>query len=181
MNENAPRDNRPETVAIAAIKHGEGSRIDQALLTIANRMRQRGHRLAGAVRASISPPGEDRCDLVLQDLSTSRNFSMAQDLGAGSQACRLDDVALDAIAERVTASLRDGADILILNKFGKQEAEGRGMRDPIVKAVDQGIPVLVGVNSSRLDSWNEFCGGDSAIFEPDDPAIDRWLDARIPV
>jgi len=77
--------------------------------------------------------------------------------------------------------LRDGADILILNKFGKQEAEGRGMRDPIVKAVDQGIPVLVGVNSSRLDSWNAFCGGDSAIFEPDDPAIDRWLDAKIPV
>lgn len=180
MKKNAPENDCIEAVALAAIKHGEGDRIDQALLTIADRMRRKGHRLAGAVRARVSPPGEDRCDLVLQDLSTSAEFSLSQDLGAGSQACRLDDVALDAIAERVTASLREGADILILNKFGKQEADGRGLRDPIVKAVDQGIPVLIGLNSSRLESWNEFCGGDSAIFEPGDPAIDRWLEARVP-
>lgn len=168
------------STAIAALAHSEGNRIDEALLDIAERLRRRGRRLAGALRTRVPSPGEDRCDLVLQDLSTSREFSMSQNLGAGSQACRLDDVALDAIAERVTASLREGADILILNKFGKQEAEGRGLRDPIVKAVDQGIPVLVGLNTGRLASWNEFCGGDSAIFEPGDSAIDRWLDARVP-
>lgn len=181
MNANSPDNDCLGSVAIAALTHGEGNRIDVALLTIAERMKRQGHRLAGAVRARVSPPGEDRCDLVLQDLSTSREFSMAQDLGAGSQACRLDDVALDAIAERITASLQEGADILIVNKFGKQEAEGRGLRGPIVTAVDRGIPVLVGLNSSRLESWNEFCGGDSAIFEPDDPAIDHWLETRVPV
>ena len=75
--------------------------------------------------------------------------------------------------------MREGADILILNKFGKQEAEGRGLRNPIVVAVELGIPVLVGLNSGRRESWNAFCGTASNIFEVDDTAIDHWLDAML--
>ena len=164
---------------IAALQHSSGAVIDEALLKIVDRLKQQGYRLAGAVRARVTPPGEDRCDLFLEDLSTSTVFPMSQDLGSGSDACRLDDSALDAIAGRVEASLRDGADILILNKFGKQESEGRGLRGPIVKAVDAGIPVLVGVNSGRLGSWTEFCGGASEVFGSDDAGVDRWLKANL--
>ena len=115
----------------------------------------------------------------MKNLSTAEIFSMSQDLGSGSDACRLDDAALDTIAEKVKASLRQGVDILILNKFGKQEAEGRGLRGPIVEAVDLGIPVLVGLNSSREESWNAFCGAAGKIFDADDPAVGRWLEERL--
>jgi len=179
MNANTPGNGWADIIPVAALKHTDGTKIDQALLKIADRLRREGYHLAGAVRARVTPPDEDRCDLFLEDLSTSAVYSMSQDLGTGSHACRLDDVALDAIAERIEASLQDGADILILNKFGKQEAEGRGLRNPIAKAVDEGIPVLVGVNSDRIESWKEFCGDASEIFDPDDPAVDRWLEARL--
>ncbi|MDH3743010.1 MAG: DUF2478 domain-containing protein [Hyphomicrobiales bacterium] len=180
MTASSPGNSRGDSISIAALKHSDGTTIDRAILKIVHRLRQQGYRLAGAVRADIAPPDENRCDLFLEDLSTSTVLPISQDLGTGSHACRLDDAALDAIAAKVEASLLDGADILILNKFGKQEAEGRGLRSPIVNAVDRGIPVLVGLNSGRAQSWNEFCGAAGEIFDPDDTAVDRWLEANLP-
>ena len=180
MTTNSPGNNRGDSISIAALKHPDGTKIDRTILKIVHRLRQQGYRLAGAVRADITPPDENRCDLFLEDLSTSTVLPISQDLGTGSHACRLDDAALDAIAVKVEASLLDGVDILILNKFGKQEAEGRGLRSPIVNAVNRGIPVLVGLNSGRVQSWNEFCGTTGEIFDPDDTAVDRWLEANLP-
>lgn len=180
MNTKTSENGCVDSLLIAALKHDDGTTIDRALMKITDRLKRQGHRLTGAVRAHLTSGDENRCDMFLEDLATSTIYPMSQDLGGGSDACRLDDGALDAIAERVEASLQDGADILILNKFGKQESEGRGLRSPIVSAVDQGIPVLVGLSSGRVDSWNEFCGAAGEIFDPDDPALDRWLDATLP-
>lgn len=180
MNANVSEDGCADPILIAALKHDDGTKVDQALTRITDRLKRQGYRLAGAVRAHLTSLDENRCDMFLEDLATSTVYRMSQDLGTGSDACRLDDGALDTIAERVEASLQGGADILILNKFGKQESEGRGLRSPIVSAVDQGIPVLVGLSSGRVESWNEFCGAAGEIFDPDDPALDRWLEATLP-
>ena len=180
QKENPPAKGGGDTISIAALRHPEGVEIDRAILKIVQRLRQQGYRLAGAVRADMTPPDEDRCDLTLEDLSTSAVFSISQDLGSGSDACRLDDAALDVIATKVEVSLQEGADILILNKFGKQEAEGRGLRGPIVEAVNRGIPVLVGLNPGRATAWNEFCGAAGVTFDPDDTAVDHWLAENLP-
>ncbi len=47
------------TFQIAALKHTDGAKIDQALLMIVDQLRQRGFRLAGAVRASEVAVGQD--------------------------------------------------------------------------------------------------------------------------
>jgi len=180
MTKRAARNSRDNSISIAALEHPEGAEIDRAMMKIVRRLRQQGYRLAGAVRAQITPPDENRCDLFLEELATSTVFPISQDLGSASQACRLDDAALDAIAAKLEISLQEGADILILNKFGKQEAEGRGLRSPIVNAVNRGIPVLVGLNPGRAQAWNEFCGATGEIFNPGDTAIDRWLEKNLP-
>lgn len=81
--------------------------------------------------------------------------------GARIDAYRLDVGALDTVVEKDKASLRDGADILILNKFVKQELADCGLRSQIVSAVEQGIPVLAGLDPSRVGSWNAHCGATS--------------------
>ena len=48
--------------------------------------------------------------------------------------------------------------LLIVNKFGKIEADGGGLREAIAEAVDLGIPVLVGVPARNLDRWRAFAG-----------------------
>ena len=58
----------------------------------------------------------------------------------------------------VATGLSSGADLLIVNKFGKHEAEGRGFRDVIAEAVAMDIPVLVGINALNRSAFESFCG-----------------------
>ncbi|MEM8659117.1 MAG: DUF2478 domain-containing protein, partial [Pseudomonadota bacterium] len=67
-------------------------------------------------------------------------------------------------------------DVLILNKFGKHEAAGRGARGTIAQALSLEIPVILGVNPMNEDAFHAFAQG-FAIRLPDDvEALTRWLD-----
>ena len=54
--------------------------------------------------------------------------------------------------------LAKGADLVIVNKFGKQECYGRGFRDFIAEALAQGVPVLLSVPPEQLAGFHEFAG-----------------------
>jgi hypothetical protein len=48
---------------------------------------------------------------------------------------------------------------VILNKFGKTEAEGRGLRDALVQAVQLGVLIIVGVPFRNIEQWRIFSEG----------------------
>ena len=51
-----------------------------------------------------------------------------------------------------------GADLVILNKFGKQESRGGGFREVIARALDDEIPVLLYVPPEMLADFHAFAG-----------------------
>ncbi len=57
-------------------------------------------------------------------MQTSRGPPMKffQDLGAGSTACNLDPSGFVKACEAVERAMEDGADVVVLSKFGKLEA-----------------------------------------------------------
>lgn len=61
-------------------------------------------------------------------------------------------------------------DAFLLNKFGPEEAEGRGFRHAIADALEKGIPVLVGlgVGEATRRGFEAFVG-DLAVALPADP------------
>jgi Protein of unknown function (DUF2478) len=85
----------------------------------------------------------------LQVLADAPVFRISQALGAGARGCRLDPGLLEqAVTE---ASLRlMGAELLIVNTFGKLDAQGRGFVPLIVRALETGMAVLVGVKMAEL-------------------------------
>jgi len=85
--------------------------------------------------------------------------SFAHQSGPEARGCRLDADALETAAGHVAARLTAGADLLIVNKFGKHEAEGRGFREMMATAVDLNVPVLVGLNGLNRDAFEAFSGG----------------------
>ncbi len=70
--------------------------------------------------------------MVLHELATGRSISISENLGAGAISCRLSTPRLLEAAQLVEAQLAD-VDIVFLNKFGKAEAEGGGLRDLIAR------------------------------------------------
>lgn len=79
----------------------------------------------------------------------------------------------------LTAGRLDGAGLLIVNKFGKLEAAGRGFVPVIAEALDRGLPVLVGVNAQNLPAFLDFAGELARELPPDATAVCAWAQAAL--
>ena len=119
----------------------------------------RGLRLCGTVQINTERKTDGPCDMDVKVLPTGPIVRISQTLGPGSRGCRLNPEALEEAVGKVQARLARGADLLIIHKFGKHEAEGRGFREVIATAIDLNIPVVVGINGLNRDAFLEFSGG----------------------
>ena len=139
----------------------------------------RGLRPCGTAQINTDRANAGPCDMDVIVLPDGPVIRISQDLGAASRGCRLDPEALEEAVGRVGASLEHGADCLIVNKFGKHEADGRGFRPVIVQALELEIPVLVGINALNRQAFLEFTGGMSHEISPDATALARWAERYV--
>ena len=72
-----------------------------------------------------------------------------------------------------------GADLVIINQFGKLEAEGTGLIDEIARALSFDIPVLVAVAEFRFPEWLSFCGGMGVKLPCRKGNLQSWWNAMI--
>ena len=137
----------------------------------------RGVPMAGTVQTNPERPGRHVCDMDVRVLPDGPVLRISQDLGAGARGCRLDGGALELAVAEVAPRL-DGAALLVVNKFGKQEALGRGLVPVIAEAVGRGLPVLLGVNALNLPAFLDFADGLAEALPADPAAVAGWaLDA----
>jgi hypothetical protein len=150
--------------------------VDDTLRKIAAELAAEGRCLAGVLPEPCTNPDRHACDMDLIDLATGARLNIAQKLGRCSTGCRLDSAAIEAAAMVVARGLATApADLLMLNRFGKQEATGHGFHPVIVAALERGVPVLLGVNTLNRPAFEEFAAG-LAVELPDDPrAVRDWI------
>ena len=108
---------------------------DLILFKLAARLASRGLRCCGTVQINSERADAGPCDMDVQVLPDGPVLRISQDLGRSARGCRLDPAALETAVGLVSAKLSNRADVLIVNKFGKHEAEGRGFRGVIAEAL----------------------------------------------
>ena len=165
--------NEPMLAAILAAKDVP---VDQLLAGAAHRARQAGLRVAGFLQHRETG-GEECCrDIEIEHIGTGVTQIISQSLGSGSKGCRLDPAALADVAGALLAEIDDGADMLILNRFGKGETEGHGFRSIIETAYARQIPVLTVVRETYVEGWNDFAGDCGVLLAPDSKTVLGWCD-----
>lgn len=140
----------------------EGPGVADSLLDrVAAHLMARGIPLAGAVQRNPEGARDGRCHMDLHVLSADRTVRISQDLGALAKGCRLDPGGLEAAVGLAEAALaaEPTPKLVIVNKFGKQEADGKGFRPLIGRALAEGVPVLVGVNPGNRAGFDAFAEG----------------------
>jgi nucleoside-triphosphatase THEP1 len=166
-------------IAIAAIVYSDGVYPDRVIARAIEPLRAAGLPLAGALQVEPVAAGRHPCDMLLEDLASGEVHAIAEHRGQQARGCRLDVGLLTEIGEAVLQGLcGELPRLLIVNKFGKIEADGGGLRAAIAEAVDLGIPVLVGVPARNLDRWRAFAGSFAVELPADDVALSRWLAAQ---
>lgn len=164
---------------------GADREVIQGLLAEAARcLAAAGARVLGVVEHL--PPGGATVDVLLLDLATGQTLPLHQNLGSGSGACSLDPASLTsacawvetAIAAQLDATQEHADVVVILSKFGRQEAEGRGLTGAFHAAVGSELKVLTSVSPSVRGEWLGFAGDLARIAPARLDEVTRWWDAR---
>jgi nucleoside-triphosphatase THEP1 len=157
-------------------------RTDALIAEVAGLLQAEGVRLAGTVQSNHERAGRRKCDMDLRVLPDGPVVRISEDRGDLARGCTLDSGALEQTVHAVQQRL-DGAEVLIVNKFGKREAEGKGLVPVIAEALDRGLPVLIGVNGLNLAAFLAFAGEEVAALPGDPAQIADWCKAgvRLPV
>lgn len=153
--------------------------VDQLLSGVADDLRADGVRASGVVQINTECVSGGACDMDVRVLPDGPVFRISQSLGQAARGCRLDPDALERAVGLVEADLQAGADCLLINKFGKHEASGRGFRDAIGQAMAAGLPVIVGLNALNKAAFDDFTADMAEALPASREAISGWLRARV--
>jgi nucleoside-triphosphatase THEP1 len=162
---------------VAAIIYPPAHAIDGLLRTLADRLAARGWRIGGVIQTRQA---DDGCaGMLLEDIKSGTKRSIAQNLGKLSTSCKLDSSVMADIAGDLERQIDAGLDLLVINRFGKLEFDGGGLRSVIERAIIAGTPVLTGVRDINSEAWAGFHGGLGASLPPDAAAAIAWAESLL--
>jgi len=141
---------------IAALVYASKDRPDLVLHAFARHLADTGRRVCGLVQFRDRSRGKSRCRVMSLDDWQVTEF--VRKPGEAAE-CRLDAKWLDQMGRQVEASVRRGADVVIVNRFGPLEAAGRGFRGAILAASETVTPLVIAVPEFEFERWTRFSGG----------------------
>ncbi len=159
----------------AAVLFERGDDVDAAMAGAVAALRAAGLSVGGLLQASAPASGSGRRGFTLVVLASGERIRLDQPLGAEAQSCTLDGDALARAAQALRGAVKTAPDLLVVSRFGKQEALGAGMRAEIAEALLSGTPVLVAVSAALRAEWERFLEGPSRTLPPSAEAIAAWV------
>jgi nucleoside-triphosphatase THEP1 len=159
---------------LAALVFGKPDEPDRLLAEFVQDLVTRGYRVVGLIQTRLSDGGA-----AVRVLPTGETIPLAPRRDTRLPASRPDPCDLAEAAARVDALIPTGADLVIINRFGKLEAEGTGLVDEIARALSFDIPVLVAVPEFRFSEWLSFCRGMGVKLPCRDGSLQSWWNAMI--
>ncbi|CCD93402.1 conserved hypothetical protein [Bradyrhizobium sp. ORS 375] len=164
------------TSRIVALQGAASTVIQDLLGEFATRLADAGLRVSGVIESSADKARPCKA-MMLRSLGDNSMFSISQDLGPGSQACHLDPEGLALACAAVQRSISRGADVVILSKFGKQEAAGSGLADAFGAAISAGLPIITAVSPAMREAWTRFAGPFAECVPADVARSPGWIEA----
>ncbi|MGO8918692.1 MAG: DUF2478 domain-containing protein [Stellaceae bacterium] len=159
---------------LAAVVYQPADDVDRLLASFAAGLRSEGRRIGGIVQRNRRGDCSPANLMEVIDLRTGRAIPICQNLGSESKACKLDQAGLADAAQAVSRAIADEVELVIINKFGKTEAQGRGLRAEIGDAILAGMPLLTAVSERLLPAWEAFTGGFGTTLLCDGDIVEDW-------
>lgn len=163
---------------LGAINYRRGDDVDRLLVNICAELVRKKMNLGGLLQISTGERGGN-CATTMHvvDLRSEQSFDIWEARGACAQGCRLDESGLAEAEPILAAAIEARVDLLIINRFGRAESLGRGLRSSFDKALRHGVRVLTAVREPYDTAWREFHGGLGAELLGDVAEVVNWATA----
>jgi len=153
--------------------------VDALLSACVAELRAQGVRVTGVMQVLPAENAAYEGALNFRDVEDGAIIRFSQDLGEGATGCSLDPQALAEVAQKIGGALERKPQLVVINRFGKAEADGHGLRSVVEQALLADIPLLVAVRDDFRPSWDAFHGGMAERLPCDKDAVLEWCEAAI--
>lgn len=155
---------------LAALVYEKDQDPDKILREFAADLNASGRRVVGMVQKGQCADASLSAVLV----HTGEVLALALHATSPASGCKLDLGRLQDAAARVAGAMEAGADLVIINRFGKRERDGKGLSRVISRALDADIPVVIAVSNDSFADWIKFADGMSVKLHCDREALETW-------
>src|SRR5260370_13790032 len=125
---------------LAALVYEQDQDPDQVLRQFASDLKANGYRAVGLVQLGHHCLDAPQLSAVL--VHSGEELQLFQNLGACATGCRLDVGQLLDAGAQVASAIDHGADLVIVNRFGRQEREAKGLSFLVERALSPESPWL---------------------------------------
>jgi hypothetical protein len=161
-------------VQLIAVVQGAPSPVVQGLLRDFVASLPPALRVAGVIEDVPEAEGE-ACNVgQLRSLRDGGAYTIVQDLGPGSTACKVDAGGIVTACEAVCRDIEAGCDLVVLSKWGKVEADRSGLAVAFAAAIEAGVPVLTSVAPRFMPLWDRFAASMYVVLPPDAVSLAAW-------
>ncbi|MEP9372505.1 DUF2478 domain-containing protein [Mesorhizobium sp. KR1-2] len=161
---------------IATVVGTDGTAIQALFATMAADWRAAEVEVIGVIGEAHGLPDRTCSAGVLRDIVSGKPYSIYLEVAPSNTSCHLDATGVEAACATVLDQLLS-CDIVILSKFGKLEAQQRGLAMAFEAAIAAGKPVLTTVSDKHREAWHDFAP--DAVFLPaNELAIQSWWHAQ---
>src|ERR1700676_4583472 len=157
---------------LAALVYEPDQDPDEVLSGFASDLKACGYCVAGLVQIGHHCVDAPKLSAVL--VHTGEKLQLFQDRGVCATGCRLDVGRLLDAGAHIANAIDQGVDLVIVNRFGRQESEGKGLSHLVERALSVDIPVVIAVPSHRFADWIRFAEGMSVKLRCYRAALDAW-------
>lgn len=156
-------------IRLATIIHTGGGEYDGLLKEFVDELKEAGWNVQGLLTKHSNKP------MVIYNISDGQEFIISQELGKESLSCSLDLGGLARAAFVLRKALENKADLVVVNRFGTAEAEGKGFIAELLALISEGIAVVTLTHVNYLAAWREFTGGLAVELAPTKEALHNWF------
>lgn len=155
-----------------AVVRGSGEEVQELFAAVAKACRSAGLTVAGVVAETHRLP-DRRCSAgTLHDIASGEKFPIYLETVPSGTSCHLDAAGVEAACATLMAQLPE-SDLVLFSKFGKLEAQGRGLLPAFRGAIAAGRPVITTVSGKHRAAWHEFAPN-ADLIEADEAALTAW-------
>ena len=166
----------PPPLPPAALVYPTGNAEALPLAGFAEELKARGFRVGGLVQTIERDAEGYKQSITGIDVGTGETTILARYQGDRrvDANCGFDVAALAAATRAVRGAMANDADLIVIEKFGRHEGEGGGLRDEILGALAAGIPTVTAVSSTVLGEWSAMLGGLDVYLPATRDALWKW-------
>ena len=144
-----------------------------ALLKFVEKLKTLNTRVGGVLQEALFDSDGKITGLNAVDVATGRRIPITRTVKNDDE-CGLDVSALAETASIIDSAISDRLDLVVVEKFGDLEQNGKGLIDQILQTIGEGIPLLISVPEAALPVWQERSGKLGSVLTFSEEAFQQW-------